>query len=82
MGGMGGTTTGGTSAALPADAAPPVENLSCPAGEVRVHVRDIWSDPVDPPSMKTMSTPPTSVQIFDPNNNYIAYAARVDGAIL
>ena len=63
----------------PVDTAPPVENLSCPAGEVRLHVRDVWSDPVDPPSMKTLTTPPTSVQIMDPNNNYIVYAARVDG---
>lgn len=64
----------------PVDTGPPVENLSCPAGEVRLHVRDVWSDTVDPPSMKTMSTPPTSVQIMDTKNNYTVYAARVDGA--
>ncbi len=64
----------------PPDLPPPTENLKCPSGEVRVHVRDVWSTAVDPPSMKTLTTPPSGVQIIDPDHNYMTYGARVDGA--
>jgi len=59
---------------------PPTENLKCPAGQVRVHFRDVWSNTVDPPSMKTMASPPSGVQMIDPDHNYQTYGARVDGA--
>jgi hypothetical protein len=59
---------------------PPTENLKCPSGLVRVHFRDVWSNAVDPPSMKTMTSPPSGVQFIDPDHNYQTYGARVDGA--
>jgi hypothetical protein len=59
---------------------PPTENLKCPSGEVRVHVRDVWSTAVDPPSLKTLTAPPSGVQIMDPDHNYTTYGARIDGA--
>jgi hypothetical protein len=63
----------------PPDLPPPTENLKCPAGQVRVHVRDIWSNTVDPPSMKVMSTPPSGVQVIDPSS-WATYGARQDSA--
>jgi hypothetical protein len=60
---------------LPPDQA--VETGTCPAGQVRVHIRDIWSNTVDPPSMKTMPTPPSAVQVIDPGN-WTNYGARKD----
>ncbi len=64
----------------PPDAPPPTENLKCPAGQVRVHVRDVWSTAVDPPSLKTLTAPPSGVQLMDPDHNYTTYGARIDGA--
>ena len=55
----------------------PIEDPKCPAGQVRVHVRDIWSNTVDPPSMKTMTSPPMEVQVIDPSN-WATYGARKD----
>ena len=66
--------------AKPVDLPPPTENLKCPSGQVRVHFRDVWSNAVDPPSMKTMTAPPSAVQMIDPDHNYQTYGARVDGA--
>ena len=59
---------------------PTVEDPKCPSGMVRVHVRDIWSNTIDPPSMKTMPSPPMEVQIIDPNANWTTYGARQDAA--
>ena len=56
-----------------------VENPACPAGQVRVHVRDIWSNAVDPPSLKTMTTPPSAVMIQDATT-WATYGARQDAA--
>jgi hypothetical protein len=82
-----GVTPPGPDAAKTPDAAPdaapdlpPTENLKCPAGQVRVHFRDVWSNTVDPPSMKTMASPPSGIQMIDPDHNYQTYGARVDGA--
>jgi len=58
---------------------PTVENPKCPSGMVRVHVRDIWSNTIDPPSMKTMPNPPMEVQVIDPSN-WTTYGARQDAA--
>jgi Glycosyl hydrolases family 8 len=58
---------------------PTVENLSCPTGMYRVHVRDIWSNTVDPPSLKTMTNPPLEVQVIDPSS-WATYGARQDAA--
>jgi hypothetical protein len=57
---------------------PPTENFKCAAGLVRVHVRDLWSNGVDP-TMGTLTAPPTGVLITDPISNYMTYGARVDG---
>jgi len=62
----------------PVDLPPPVENLKCPAGLVRVHFRDVWSSSVDP-TMNTMTAPPMGVQMIDPSS-WTTYGARVDGA--
>jgi hypothetical protein len=56
-----------------------VETGPCPSGQVRVHIRDIWSNTVDPPSLKTMSTPPSAVQVID-QSNWSTYGARKDAA--
>jgi hypothetical protein len=58
---------------------PTVEKPSCPTGMYRVHVRDIWSNTVDPPSLKTMPNPPLEVQVIDPSN-WATYGARQDAA--
>jgi len=84
----GGTTTIATTsvdaAVAPPDTRPPtpdarVEIFSCPAGQVRVHVRDIWSKAMNP-TMNTMTTPPLSVIVIDPNGGYVQYGARQDTA--
>jgi hypothetical protein len=56
---------------------PPVENLKCPSGQVRVHFRDVWSAQVDP-TMKTMTAPPLGVMFIDPSV-WSTYGGRVDG---
>jgi hypothetical protein len=58
---------------------PPTETLVCPAGQVRVHVRDLWSSQVSP-TMNTMSAPPLGVIVIDPTGSYQKYGARLDGA--
>jgi hypothetical protein len=63
----------------PPDTAPVEKQTPCPAGQVRIHVRDIWSSGVTP-TMNTMQAPPTGVLIVDPTGNYIGYGARVDAA--
>jgi hypothetical protein len=62
---------------LPPDS--PLEDPKCPAGQIRVHIRDIWSNTVDPPSLKSMPTPPTGVQVIDPSS-WATYGARKDAA--
>jgi hypothetical protein len=66
------------------DAGPPPsdgsnETYSCPIGEVRMHVRDIWSSAVSP-TMNTMSAPPLSVLVIDPTGSWPQYGARQDTA--
>jgi hypothetical protein len=56
-----------------------VEDLKCPSGTVRVHVRDVWSTSVDPPSLKTLTSPPSSVLVIDPSS-WATYGARQDSA--
>ena len=88
----GGATTVATSSstgghAVPDAAAPPPdlppdvsnETFSCPVGEVRMHVRDIWSSKMNP-TMNTMSAPPLSVIVINPTGNYVQYGARQDTA--
>jgi hypothetical protein len=58
---------------------PPPETLVCPAGQVRVHVRDLWSSGVTP-TMNTMTNPPLGVIVIDPTGSYQKYGARLDGA--
>jgi len=55
------------------------EDPKCPSGMIRVHVRDIWSNTVDPPSLKTMATPPMNVMIQD-GTTWATYGARQDAA--
>ena len=93
-GGVGGTSntsssnpTGGQpsyDAAVPQipDAPPPEPNetFSCPPGTVRIHVRDIWSNAVNP-TMGTMTAPaPLSVLVIDPTGSWPSYGARQDTA--
>jgi hypothetical protein len=65
--------------AKPVDLPPPVETLVCPTGQVRVHVRDLWSSGVSP-TMNTMPTPLLGVLVIDPTGSYQKYGARLDGA--
>jgi|GEM_PF-996997 len=62
---------------LPADAQ--VENHSCPIGQVRIHIRDIWSSTATP-TMNTMTAAPLSVIVIDPVANYVQYGARQESA--
>jgi hypothetical protein len=57
---------------------PPKENPKCPAGQIRVHIRDLWSNAVDPPSLKTMTSPPLEVAVIDPSGSWPTYGARKD----
>jgi hypothetical protein len=57
---------------------PPVETLVCPSGQVRVHVRDLWSSKVTP-TMNTMTEMPLGVIVIDPTGGYQKYGARLDG---
>ena len=66
-------------AASTPDLPPPQETLVCPNGQVRVHVRDLWSSGVSP-TMNTMSSPPLGVIVIDPTGSYQQYGARLDGA--
>ena len=70
-----------TPAAPPPDLPPDVSNetFSCPVGEVRMHVRDIWSSKMNP-TMNTMSAPPLSVIVINPTGSYVQYGARQDTA--
>jgi hypothetical protein len=49
----------------------------CPSGEIRVHIRDVWSIVADPPSMRTMTSPPLEVQVID-SSVWAVYGARKD----
>jgi len=60
------------------DLPPPQETLVCPSGQVRVHVRDLWSKGVSP-TLGTLSAPPLEVLVID-TNGYQKYGARLDGA--
>jgi len=62
----------------PVDLPPPVETLVCPSGQVRVHVRDLWSKGVSP-TMGSLSDPPIGVIVIDPTGSYQKYGARLDG---
>ncbi len=62
---------------LPADAW--VETYTCPIGEVRIHIRDIWSSTTTP-TMNTMTAPPLSVIVVDPTGSYVQYGARQETA--
>jgi hypothetical protein len=64
--------------AKPVDLPPPVETLVCPSGQVRVHVRDLWSKGVTP-TLGTLTDPPIGVIIIDPTGSYQKYGARLDG---
>ncbi len=64
--------------AKPVDLPPPPETLVCPSGQVRVHVRDLWSSGVTP-TLNTMKDPPLSAVVID-QNGYQKYGARLDGA--
>ena len=57
---------------------PPPETLVCPAGYVRMHVRDLWSSGVTP-TMNSMTAPPLGVVVIDPTGSYMSYGARIDG---
>jgi Glycosyl hydrolases family 8 len=57
---------------------PPPETLSCPKGQVRVHVRDLWSSKVSP-TMSTLTSPPIGVIVIDPSGSWTKYGARLDG---
>jgi hypothetical protein len=84
------TPTGGTvvrdAAVAPPDAAvvappdaPLQETYSCPPGQVRIHVRDIWSSTTTP-TMNTMTAAPLSVIVVDPTGSWPQYGARQDTA--
>jgi hypothetical protein len=56
----------------------PAETLVCPAGQVCVHVRDVWSKGATP-TLNMLPTPPMGVVVTD-TNGYLKYGARLDGA--
>jgi hypothetical protein len=53
------------------------ETLVCPTGQVRVHVRDLWSSTVTP-TLNSMTAAPLSVVVID-TNGWLNYGARIDG---
>jgi hypothetical protein len=57
---------------------PPVETLVCPTGQVRVHIRDLWSSGVKP-TLNTQKDPPIGVTVIEPTGSYPSYGARIDG---
>jgi len=58
---------------------PPDEDYACAKGQVRVHVRDIWSS-VASPTMNQMPERPLGVLVIDPVSNYLKYGARAESA--
>jgi len=58
---------------------PTVETYSCPTGQVRLHVRDIWSNLANP-TLNVITGLPISVNVFDTGNAYTEYSAREDTA--
>ncbi len=61
-------------------AAPPsVEVYSCPAGQIRLHIRDMWSNLANP-TLNDLTGLPTAVNVFDTGNGYTEYSAREDTA--
>ncbi len=54
---------------------PPEETYSCPADQVRVHVRDIWSTRASP-SLGKLTDRPLGVLVINPVANWLQYGAR------
>jgi endo-1,4-beta-D-glucanase Y len=68
----------------PIDTPPPApppkeEDFACPSGQVRIHVRDIWSS-LASPTLGTLTQRPLGVIVIDPVANYLQYGARQESA--
>lgn len=60
---------------------PTTELYTCPADQVRVHVRDMWSDIAfnsGEPSLNDIVGRPFVVNLFDPDESWNEFAARED----
>jgi endo-1,4-beta-D-glucanase Y len=58
---------------------PSTETYSCPTGEVRIHIRDIWSNDADP-TLGTLDNRPIAVSLVDINGQWVEYSARAESA--
>jgi hypothetical protein len=58
---------------------PTTESYACPAGDVRVHVLDMWSSAASP-TLGDMSARPVAVAVVDPSGSWPEYWAREDAA--
>jgi hypothetical protein len=58
---------------------PPVEVYSCPYGQVRLHIRDMWSNLANP-TLNDITGLPIAVNVFDTQNAWTEYSAREDTA--
>lgn len=58
---------------------PTRETYACPPGDVRVHVRDMWSDQASP-TLDVLTGRPLAVNLFDVDHAYTEYSAREDTA--
>jgi hypothetical protein len=62
---------------------PTTQNYDCPAGNIRLHVRDMWSDVAaagGEPSLSDITGRPTVVNVFDTQNGWTEYSATEDTA--
>ncbi len=53
------------------------ETYQCPTGNVRVHVRDVWSSEA-PVSLRALSGTPVAISVVDVKGGYVEYWARRD----
>jgi hypothetical protein len=58
---------------------PAVETPTCPAGERRVHVKDLWSKGVDP-TLGTLDGAPLAVVVSDVTHNWLVHNARKEAS--
>jgi endo-1,4-beta-D-glucanase Y len=58
---------------------PPVQNYSCPAGTVRIHIRDMWSN-LASPTLNTITGRPLAVTLTVPSGIWPVYWASEDSA--
>ncbi len=69
----------GDGAVVDAWTPPPAQTYSCPAGEVRIHIRDMWSN-LASPTLNTITGRPLAVALEVPSGIWPTYWASEDSA--